>query len=227
MRYSFLLLLFFPFLSFSQIGGSDGFSNLQSLASGSEMFRSFDDRFKGVEGYPTLFEQYVPGKITLSRGREVIHPLVNYDIFSDELVVRRNNQDVVVSRSMVKSFVLLNVEDSLYFVKVRFKDGEKFCEELLKGRLKLYKLNSKSIKQANHTGAYSSGKLYSQFEESVTYYWQSGENDPVEIKNKKTLVDELKAAHGVDVSGFVKDNHINFKDSADLLKMFTHVNSLL
>ncbi|HEY9048633.1 MAG TPA: hypothetical protein VIN08_22155 [Ohtaekwangia sp.] len=224
-QFNVLLLVLLPLLASAQIGGSDGLSNLESISSGSSMFRSFDNRFKGIEGYPTIFENYVPGKIILTRGKAVVHPLVNYDIYSNELLVKRNDQEVIVTRNMVKSFVLLQEADSLFFVKVRLPQGEVFCEELVAGKIKLYKFNVKTVRQASNTGAYSAGKTYSQFEEAVKYYWQAEGKDIAEIKNKKSLIGDLKTIYGIDPATFIKDNDINLKDAADVRKLFEYIDS--
>ncbi len=53
--------------TYAQLQGADSQANLSSLSGGGGMFRSFDNRVKGVEGSPLLFEKYLSGKIMNSK----------------------------------------------------------------------------------------------------------------------------------------------------------------
>src|SRR5688572_1011672 len=169
MRYIILLLLFSINDFTAQAQDADAQSNLQNLASGNSMFRSFDNRYKGVVGSPTLLEQYVPGRINLVSGKVVDHPKMNYDLVSDELLVIRNSAEMVVSKEAVVSFTL----DSIEFKKVRLLSGETFAQILVSGNCQLLLKSEKEIKAPTNTGAYSPGNSYSELEAVDKYFWQA------------------------------------------------------
>jgi hypothetical protein len=225
MRYLLLIFLMIPTLLFGQPQGSDGGSNIQDLAGGG-MFRTFNNRFKEVEGHPTLFEKYVPGKIYLKDGRNLVQALVNYDVMTDEVLVMRDKFEMVIQKHLVTKFVLLAGADSLFFVKVVTPEATRFVEILIDGPVQLYKANIKTLEGATHTGPYSSGDLNDKFEDSVQYYWQKkgGTGPLIQIKSKKMLLSGLQEAMGQDYSDFAKENKLSMKQENDLMKLVNHIN---
>lgn len=198
-------------------------SNLQSLASGNSMFRSFDNRYKGVLGFPTLLEQYAPGRINFVSGKIVDFPQVNYDIVSDELLVMRNSSEMVLNKHTVLSFIL----DSVEFKKVKLLSGETFAQILVSGKSQLFWKPEKVVKAPTNTGAYSPGNNHSELEAVNKYFWQAPDGSVFEIKNKKNLVSDIKNSSGVDLESFVKVNKLNIKNPAHLNVIFSHLNGLL
>jgi hypothetical protein len=225
MRYSIIfLLVIVSQISFAQKETSEG-SNLQSLTNGT-MFRVVDERFKGVEGYPTLFEEYVPGKIYMRSGQVVSVAQLNFDVMTDEVLVKRDNREMVVNRMLVKKFTMLKGGDSLRFVKISVQPTAKFSEELVNGRFILYKLTTKILKKPQNTGEpFSNGKTYSELVAQVKYFWQKESGPLVEIKNKKTLLSDLQEASKIDYSDYVKKSKVDVKEEVGLKLLFIHVNS--
>jgi hypothetical protein len=225
----FFILLIFTVcsaLSFAQDTGSDAFFNLESLSSANAMFRSFDNRFKGVEGYPTLFEQYLPGKIYMRSGQVVTLAEVNFDLMTDELLVKHKGREMVVNKMLVKKFTMLQGSDSLRFVRIPIRPLGKFSEELIKGPFNLYKLTTKYLQEPQNKGEpYSVGKTNSEILPEVSYYWQKQDGELMEIKNKKTFLNELQQASKVDYSNLLKKNKIDIKEDASLILLFIQINS--
>src|SRR5687767_4377949 len=81
--------------------------NAKNMAGGA-MFQSFDNRFKGVKGNALMFEDYVFGKIYMSKQQIVRHDKINYDIYEDELLVMRDGKEFTVSMNMVTRFILVD-----------------------------------------------------------------------------------------------------------------------
>jgi hypothetical protein len=223
MRYLILLLVFGITGFTAQAQDAFAQSNLQNLASGSSMFRSFDNRYKGVLGFPTLLEQYAPGRITFVSGKVVDHPQVNYDVVSDELLVMRNGAEMVIDKQSVVSFILNSIE----FKKVRLLSGETFAQTLISGKSQLFRKPEKVVKEPTNTGAYSSGNKYSELEAVDKYFWQAPDGSVFEIKSKKTLLSDIKNSSGVDLQQYVKDNKLNIKNPSHLEFIIKYLNGLL
>jgi len=223
MRY-FILLLLSSINSFA-IRAQDAAaqSNLQNLASGNSMFQSYDNRYTGVVGFPTLLEQYAPGRINFVSGKVIDYPQVNYDIVSGELLVMRNRAEMVIDKQTVVSFIL----DSIEFKKVRLLSGETFAQILISGKNQLFRKPEKVVKGPTNTGAYSSGNKFSELEAVDRYFWQALDGSVFEIKNKKTLLSDVKNSSGVDLQPFVKDNKLNIKNPSHLGLIIEHLNGLL
>lgn len=219
------LVLFSTSSTYAQLQGADSQANINSLSGGEGMFRSFDNRFKGVEGSPLLFEKYLSGKILLASGSSVGQKKINYDAYTQELIIEKESKEFLIDSRLVKEFHLYKDGDTLFFEKFTNEKGKVvFYQNLGNGKINLYKLYSKTVQQPTNSGAYSSGKTYSQFEPSNTFYFQTSSGASQVIKNKKSVV-ALFPSQKENIETFIKDNTINFKEEADLIKLFSYINS--
>jgi hypothetical protein len=216
-------LIFASSAAFGQLQGADGVANVSSLGSG-DMFRTFDNRFKGLEGFPTVFATPFPGVIYLKNGETMLYQKVNYDVLANEVIVVRNNIEMVVKNHLVTKFSLIYDEDSINFVKVVLPTGTRFVEQLVKGDFRVYKVSVKTVEAPTNSGAYSSGSLTSKITEEIVYYWSYGDRPLDEITSKKKLLNGLEAATGKDFTDFIKENKLSFKQDNHLKKLFNHVN---
>ena len=222
-RYFILLLLFGITHFTAQSQDADAQSNLQNLASGSSMFRSFDNRYKGIVGSPTLLELYVPGRINFLSGQVVDYPKMNYDIVMGDLLVIRNGAEMVVNKESVISFTL----DSIEFRKQRLLVGVEFVQVLVSGKSHLLMKTEKVVKAPTNTGAYSPGNTDGELDVEKKYFWQAPDGSVFEIKNKKTMLSEVKNSTGVDLKPFVKGHKLTVKNPLHLEQIFNHLNRLL
>src|SRR5688572_1816040 len=110
-----LMAIFGSQVAHSQLTPSEKQMTMQSLVDGNAVVRSFDDRYRGIKGGITLLENWVPGTVKMTRGQVWNHDQMNYDAYNGELVILHNNQEAVVSLTMVHSFVLKNAADTLHF----------------------------------------------------------------------------------------------------------------
>src|SRR5690349_21223245 len=74
--------------------GMDGAANF----SGAEghMFRSFDNRYEGIRGYPTLFEDFIEGSIELKNGASGKNLDINLDIVTGELLLKSRTMNKIM-----------------------------------------------------------------------------------------------------------------------------------
>ena len=210
----------------AQVVGQDAQGNVNDLAGGS-MFRSFDNRFKGIEGYPTLVKAYCPGQIIMKSGKKVKYDSVNLDIYSNDLLVKRNNDISVFNRSLVKEFSIETDETTLTFVKLKNLEGkETFYGVLAGGKVKLLKHSYKTIAGPTNSGAYSSGRTYSIFEEKSKIYVQKESGELFELKNKKNLLSQFTDKEE-EISKFMKNNRINLNNESESGKLIEFINTIL
>jgi hypothetical protein len=217
------LLIFVSSMSFGQMVGSDSQLNMTSMTNG-EMFRTFDHRFKGIEGFPTIFETHLPGVIYIKNGQTLFYQKVNYDIIANEVVVTKDGKEMAVKNYLVTKFSLILDEDSINYKKVVLPTGTRFVEELVRGDVKLYKAIVKKVEGPTNSGAYSLGSRNSRVIEEIDYYWQHGDKPINVIMNKTKLLNELQEATGQDYKQFMKENKLTIKQDNHLKKLFNHVN---
>lgn len=210
----------------SQIEGQDAQGNVIDLAGGS-MFRSFDNRFKGIEGYPTLFKFYSPGQITMTTGKKVSYDSVNIDIYSSDLLVKRDKSESVFNRKLVKEFTMETEESTMTFVKIKNNEGDDVYYQFLAGvKLKLFKHSYKIIAGPTHSGAYSSGRTNSIFVENSKVYIQQNDGAMIELKNKKTLFSQFPDKEA-EISQFIKDRDISLKNEDEAVRLIEYINTII
>jgi hypothetical protein len=201
---------------------------MQSLVEGNAVFRSFDDRYKGVKGGITLLENWVPGTITMNKGQVLNHDKVNYDAYNGELIILRNNQEAVVSLMMVQSFVLKHVDDTLHFARLLGVEGKPgfFQKVTAHGKVVLYKKIYKTLVEPDYKGAYSAGRDYAEFlQEEKLFFMVDGE--PLkELKNRKAFLSTFPDQEEA-LEKFIRKEKTDFKDEQDLRDLFAYLNQIL
>jgi phosphorylcholine metabolism protein LicD len=194
---------------------------------GGSLFRPFDNRFKGVEGYPTLVKAYLPGQITMTTGRKVNYDSVNLDIYNNDVLVKWNNIESVFDRGLVKEFSMDAEAATMIFIKLKNVEGkDSFYQLLAGGKVKLLKRSYKIIAGPTDSGPYSNGRTYSIFEEKSKIYVQKGNDEMFELKNKKSLFIQFPEKED-EISKFVKENQLNLKLENDAIRLVEFVNSIL
>ena len=222
------LLLVLVFTNgYSQVEGQDAQGNVTDMASGS-MFRSFDNRFRGIEGFPTLYKSYCPGQITMITGKKVSYDSVNLDIYSNDLLVKRNNAESVFNRGLAKEFTMESEDEgTITFIKLKGIDGsESFFRMLASGRVKLLKHSYKTIAGPTNSGAYSTGRTHSIFVEKSKVYVQKDNDEMFELKNKKILLAQFPEKEN-EISTFIKDQKVNLKDEFEAVQLIEFMNTIL
>jgi hypothetical protein len=164
-------------------------SNMESISGGNSMFRSFDSRDKKLRGTLNIFEDYLPGVIEMTSGKEVEFDRMNYDGYYDALIISRKRQDHVVTTMMIEAFYVIDDPDTLFFERLlRPDDKMGFYERLTEGEhVKLYKKHVRSLEQPTYNGAYSTGKQHAELVPVSKYFVRDGEFRPREFKNKKNV----------------------------------------
>ena len=204
-------------------------TNLSSMMSGARMFQTFDNRFKGVKGSVTLFENYLPGRIVLATGQVVHHNQMNFDAYNSDLLVMKEGQEMVVSIKMVKHFILqpLDGSDTLYFTRLTTDENKLGYFQVLANHKNatLYKKHYKTLQEPTYTGAYSSGQTGSELIDNKKYLaWSTGKQLS-EFKTKKQLLQYLPE-YKADLDKFIKQENIDFKNEADMIKLFGEIDKL-
>jgi hypothetical protein len=204
----------------AQSNTPDSFNNLQSLSAGTSMFRTFDNRYKGMKGTPMLLENYVPARIIMLSGMKVKHDKVNFDSYNNELMVIQNGIESVVSMTLVSHFILEPTSaDSVFFEKVQDIDGRiRFFQRIYSGRnLSFVKKHFKELVEPNNTGAYSAGRQYAELVPEETYFLKIGKELKV-FKNKKTFLQQLPG-NQESAEQFIKSEKVDFKNDQSIMRL--------
>lgn len=221
----FLLLFTCMFSMAQQLEGVEGQTNLQMLGGSSMTARTFDARYQGVDGYPTLFEKFVTGVIETSDGKKVKCPQINYDVYADEVIVVQNRQELIISNELVKSFILNNGITAVSFIKHSIESGKTgYYQVLVDGDFQLLKKNLKTFLKADYQGAYSADRRQDEFKDNADYYFLTEEGKLMELKNKKSIVKAIPG-EAERIEKFIKVNQIDVSTELGLLRLFQHLNT--
>jgi hypothetical protein len=224
---SLLLCLCSAVILYGQPSTAETESTMKSMQDGGGMFRSFDSRSKETKGSLKVFEEYLPGGITMNNDQEFEFNRMNYDGYYDAIIVIRKKQEQVVTTMMVKSFYIVDVTDTLYFDRLLRTDNRMgYYQRLTEGKnVKLYKKLFTTFQQATYTGAYSLGSTESALIPGYTYYTQAGSMRPREFKTKKELF-ELFPNEKQKLQEYLKENKTDFKKDAEVIALIQYLDSI-
>jgi hypothetical protein len=222
-----IAMLLCSVIAYGQSNVAEAESNTESISGGNSMFRSFDSRDKKLRGTLNIFEDYLPGVIELTDGKEIEFDRMNYDGYYDALIISRKRQEQVVTTMMVEGFYVIDDPDTLFFDRMlRPDDKMGFYQRLsLNEHISLYKKHVRSLEQPTYNGAYSTGKQYAELVPVSKYFVRDGTFRPREFKNKKTFL-ELFPNEEVQLNKFIKEKKIDFKKEQDLISLVTYLDKV-
>lgn len=203
---------------YAQPSGPTGFDANANLAnSNNSMFRTFDNRYSGVKGQATIFEDFVYGNVNMKSGERAEGQELNYDAMANELIVRSRlyKRVLAVRNDQLESFELINADgDTLFFKRVTEKG---FCQVVHEGNVRVYLKYGKQIARANHGGAYNSNaRTYDEFVDA-NVYMISKNGEPLEEMKASRKALESKFPEKKDfIKKYFKDNKPDAKNARDM-----------
>lgn len=210
-------------ISSAQLTGVDANNNLQNADV--NMFRSFDNRYEGVRGLPTVFDDFVQGRVLMKKGERVVGKELNYDAVAKELITRSKvyNKILAVRSDLVESFELISPEgDTLLFTRAADKG---FYQKIYEGKkLNLYYKHAKQLSKANYGGGYNANaRNYDEFVDASEYIVSidGGELEPIKPTRKafeKKLPDKKDL-----ISGYFKEHSPDLKNNRELAAFLAYL----
>lgn len=190
---------------------------------------AYDNRYEGVKGSYTFFEDFRPGTVEMKKGK-FSNVSINYDAYTDNLLARNEkiNDVVQLRKDLITSFVLKSASgEEFLFVKKTINENPTFLLELVRDSITLYCKISKTIKKADYGGAYNATETrYDEFLTVNTYFIITGNREPREFKSSKKGVLKALPEFEEQLSSYLKKNKINFNDYNQMKGLFTYINEL-
>lgn len=215
-------------LAYSQtLEGFEAQANVRMLGGNSATARTFDNRYEGVLGYPMLLEKHAPARIRSMEGELLVSNSCNLDVYTNDLVILRNNQELVLKKNIIRSFTIFNGTDSLHFVKLRVsEEEEKYYQRIVTGKVELIKLHTKTFVKADYKGAYNSGRTHDEFKNGKRLFIKSSTDQWEEVSSKKDLV-RILPEHQAWIEKFIKENRLDVKEESHLIALTENLNRTL
>jgi hypothetical protein len=204
--------------------GLEGQTNLQMVGGSGLSARTFDNRYDGVDGFPTFVKDFVKGRIMMNKEQVVKIDNMNYDVFNDEIFVIRGGKELVVSRDMVHSFVMDVNGTPFTFYKKKSKEGKVgYYQIVTTGKFSLFIKHTKVFRKADYQGAYSANRTKDEFTNEQKFYWSKGDSNLILLKNKKSLISGLGDS-AAKAELFIKVNNLKMDSQDHLSLLFQHLN---
>lgn len=196
---------------------------------GHSLLKKYDP---AIAGSPFINNDWVPAKITLSKGKEIGPLLVKLNIESNELYfLDSTGRELIAAEGLVKKVDCLSYysKDSIRYVfKNGYPDVDKQNEDyyyqvLTEGKIELL---VKIFKYISTTKDAFTGEISKDFEEggNVLYIYSNYFMQTFH-PTKSFVISLLKDKEEV-VNIFINTNKINFKKNTDLIKLFNYYNGL-
>lgn len=216
--------LFITQVGFAQIELDDYVNNVSEAFEGTTV-ATF--KYTAVEGTPFLFENFVKG-VLISGKSQTVPVNLNFDLANNQIIVSQDRKLIGIDNAAVTS---IKIESPNITFKNRFNTNGK--DDLNKNSLFEVVFEGESFSLLKHTGvtlqkdvsSYGTAVQTDVYIKYTSYYIiKNGEFDRLKM-NKRNILrafgDKRKT-----VDSYAKDNRIDFKNDADLAKLFSYANSL-
>ena len=197
---------------------------------GHSLLKKYDPE---VTGSPFINDDWVPAKLTLSRGKEIGPLQIKLNIESGELYFLDSASKVLVAaEGLIKKVDCIDyyTKDSVRYV---FKTGypsigeqgeNYFYQVYTEGRIELL---AKRFKYVSSERNDLTGEMSKSFVDGITvlYIYAYGMIQP--FKANKTFISTLWDENKQEVMNkYLSTNKINLKNTSDLVKLFAYYDSL-
>lgn len=138
----------------------------------------FDNSYKGVQGTPMRFEEWMEGTIVSKKGKSVQAEGINVDLMGHNLIVKEGENKLnTVSPQEVERItfattptdITMIVLPATAFAKPK-TDKLGFYEVLYDGQVQVIKRTEKLFQKANYDKPYSTGRQYDTFTPQHFYF---------------------------------------------------------
>lgn len=166
--------------------------------------REWKNPFRRITGDPFLFAGYfLPGSVTFN-GRTFVNIQIRYDIYSDEIMVPRSlDQIVILNKEMVDSFFFVFDNKFYRFRKINEESqGEPngYVNVLYSGRSSLYIKYIKRI--STEITDYSDGRFYQVY---TIYFVKDGK--PIQVTRLRDMYGLLENEKD-QIRKYIKENRL-------------------
>ena len=193
--------------------------------------QTFDERYKRIRGNPFLSERRVDGKVRMRNGHVFDELQIKYDLYRDQLVVkRRDGAEVIPEKARIQEFVLTpRAKDSLHFIRIDYLSNyrkfptNQFAQVLYEGESALLAVHRKKLIKADYQGAYRDNCPYDLFGEAMaTYHFIDSDGKAAKLKPSHKHITRLLKNKIKVVNRSVTEEGIDFEDSHDLVRLIRY-----
>jgi hypothetical protein len=176
-----------------------------------------------ITGSPFLNDEFINGKVTLTNGKKYENVALKYSAYKDELYFKNPKDNSLLSFVVaVKEFELSGLKYITGLPAVDNFTEKSFYVLLTNGKTKLLVKNYKTILQSK---PYNSPTIEKKFEDYKSYYiFKDGIMKRFKPSKKEFM--QIFAEKSSEIDSYLKKEEIDFKNNADLAKVFEYYDTL-
>ena len=241
MRLTYLLFILLPgtWSVFGQANPESQYAigNFGSAASGvNGPIGVFNDT-KSFKGTPYLFEEWCNGEITFLNDKKLIVEKLRYDIYKDELLVFRNDNEMgILPKNLIKGFTINSPKDinALRYIKaeqipaLQHIVADQFLQVLYQSEeTGLYARNWKSFHKADHRATYYTEQNIDEFSDSKQELFLVKKDGSVhELALRRGAILSTLEDQKSTLKNFIKENQLIFEDTKDLVEVIKYYDQI-
>ena len=203
-------------------GREQQYAALLNISPASAPARSFDNRYRGVQGTPYLHDDYREALIINVRGDSIRGLKARLNLVGPYVEV--NALGGIHGKVMYDELQSLAIENLLgqtdYYKIQRVAEDYSLLEILYAGEIKFYRHLKKGFHKADYQGAYSAERPYDQFVDQYSFLVQAGNGELQKVKLKAKSFTKLFPKKKVVIQRFFKENTVEQgEDLVPLIKL--------
>ena len=192
----------------------------------------YSKRYADFEGSPFVFDDWKTAVIQSQTGNTFEPVLLKIDAYSDELLMKKEKEEVLVNKSAVASVTIMEDERPVHVFKqlpVGNMGKHELVEILFEGNHAVYKQYDVVMTRIeNNAGGYGGGGSSAERKKltmNEIYYLKRGEEFVQFKPNKKGILGVLSDKEG-DVASFIKKNKVKVNSDASLKQIMAYYDTL-
>jgi flagellin-specific chaperone FliS len=180
-------------------------------------------------GTPLLHEDFMKGVIYFHADRKVSDLMINYNIFTGELLYKKEEHIYQVNTNDVMYFTVIEPESNktqMYQQEfIPQASRSEFIQVLYEGNTSLFKRRVKEFRESDYKNPYSDAKRYDEYIDRTIYMVKHNREMKV-LKPRKKAILELFSDQADQIRAYLKKEDINLHNENDLIKLIDHYNKL-
>lgn len=145
---------------------------------------TFDNRYEGIRGSSFLYEDWKKGKVILSNGNILDDLFLKYDIYSNQLLLKKRDQEHIFMSTQIEYFEFIPHSNQnprrfkAFYLPLAKSEHEahQFYEVLYQGKYLLLRQPIKIVLEADLESSFNSGRHYDEFISKDRFYVRDKEN---------------------------------------------------
>lgn len=194
---------------------------------------TFDTRYEGVRGTPTIFESWKPGIIVLNDSTVFRDIQINYDTYNEQLIfLSPSGEAMLASDRMVDRFYIEGERSGHFWLfkkkPVKGPDDRKYVRIIYEGSVfDVYQVFEKRFLEADYQAAYSPDRRYDEFvDDTYLMVWQK-DKKPEKLRTRTRAFLKVFPDHEKEMREYLEKYNPDLDNPDDLIRIFGYYESMV